>query len=348
MAGPGRVSEPRIRALGLMSGGLDSALAARLLIDQGIEVIGLHLEAPTACRSNVRELAGELGIELVTRPKGEEYVKLLRNPKWGYGRHMNPCVDCRLFMFRIASEYLEPLDARFVFTGEVVGQRPMSQRRASLALVDRESGLAGRILRPLSARLLPETEAEQRGWVDRARLLDISGRGRDTQLALAQKIGLRHHTAPGGGCLLTDPHFSVRLQDLFDHQPEGETRVVDLELLRLGRHVRVRGDLKVILGRDEHENRRLHDYAAEERWVVEPIGFGGPTALVCGAPGAEALEAAAGLIASHSRVVPAGARVRWQAGQAQGERLVPADPGLPGVGAAPPADTFLTTPSGAA
>jgi hypothetical protein len=316
------VTSPRIRALGLLSGGLDSALAAKLLIDQGLEVIGLHLESPTACRSNVHELAGELGIELITRPKGEEYVKLLRRPKWGYGRHMNPCVDCRLFMFRVASEYLEPLEARFVFTGEVVGQRPMSQRRASLALVDRESGLGQRILRPLSARLLPETEPERRGWVDRSQLLAIQGRGRETQLALAAQLGLRHHKAPGGGCLLTDPHFSVRLEDLFAHQPETETRMVDLELLRLGRHVRVGPDLKVILGRDAAENRRLLEYRSASRWVVEPVGFGGPTALVCGAFAAEALEVATGLVVDHARVVPESARVRWQAADSAGERRV--------------------------
>ena len=147
-----------IRAVGLLSGGLDSALAAKLLLDQGIEVIGLHLESPTACRSDVRELAREIKIPLVVRPEGEEYLRLLRHPRWGYGRNMNPCLDCRLFMFRLARPCMEEHGARFLFTGEVAGQRPMSQTRDRMALVDRQSGLEGLILRPLSARLLPETE----------------------------------------------------------------------------------------------------------------------------------------------------------------------------------------------
>src|SRR6059036_273787 len=155
-----------IRALGLMSGGLDSTLASKLLLEQGIDVVGLHLESPTACQTDVRAVARELGIPLIVRSKGEEYVRLLRQPRYGYGRNMNPCIDCRIFMFQLARPSLDEFGARFVFTGEVLGQRPMSQTRGSLDLVERRSGLSGFIVRPLSALKLPETEPERRGWVD--------------------------------------------------------------------------------------------------------------------------------------------------------------------------------------
>ena len=173
----------RVLALGLLSGGLDSALAAALLLEQGLEVVGLHLESPVSCRGDARGLAAELGIPLIVRAKGEEFLQLLRRPRWGYGRHLNPCLDCRVLMLRRAGEVMRETGAGFVFTGEVPGQRPMSQLRDRMRLVDRQSGLEGLVLRPLSARLLPETEPERRGWVDRTRLLAVSGRSRRVQLA---------------------------------------------------------------------------------------------------------------------------------------------------------------------
>lgn len=300
-----------IRAVGLLSGGLDSALAARLLLDQGIDVIGVHLESPTACRSDVRELARELGIRLEVRPKGEEYLRLLRHPKYGYGRNMNPCIDCRLFMFELGRPYLEEHGAHFLFTGEVVGQRPMSQTRAALEMIDRKSGLQGWILRPLSARLLPETEPERHGWVDRERLLAIQGRSRIEQLALAERWGLEHVQSPGGGCLLTDPRFSERLRDLFAHVPEERTTMRDMALLRIGRHARIDADLKIVLGRDADENRRLEEFAAAGRVLVRPVGFGGPHALVCGPADERALAHAAQLIARHAKPPPEDAELEW-------------------------------------
>jgi hypothetical protein len=312
----------RIRALGLLSGGLDSALAAKLLLEQGIEVIGLHLESPTACRSDVRELARELGIPLVVRAKGEAYVRLLRQPRWGYGRNMNPCLDCRLFMFRMAQPCLEEHGAQFLFTGEVVGQRPMSQTRDRMALVDRESGLAGLILRPLSARLLPETEPERRGWVDRSRLLAISGRGRTEQLALAERHGLRNVQSPGGGCLLTDPRFSERVRGLFEDLPAERTTVDDLALLRLGRVFRVSPALRIVIGRDREESLRLAAFESPERWLVEPLDFAGPSALVCGPRDEESLGHAIGLIASHSRAPSPENAVQWRAGDGTRNRTL--------------------------
>lgn len=311
-----------LRAVGLLSGGLDSTLAAKLVLDQGVEVIGLHLTAPTACRTGVAEVAEHLGIRLVTREKGDAFLRLVRNPRFGWGRNMNPCLDCRVFMFGIAREVMDEVGARFVFTGEVTGQRPMSQQRAALDRIDRESGLAGWIVRPLSALGLPETEPEKRGWLDRSKLLGLSGRGRHEQLALAARLGLRHFESPGGGCLLTEPGFARRLRDLFDHADAESTGQSDVELLRLGRHVRVDRGAKVVLGRDAGENARLAAFESERRWRVEPADFKGPTALVCGPRDAATLEAAIALIGRYSdRPSPAG-EVRWWEGGAERRRAL--------------------------
>ena len=301
-----------IRALGLLSGGLDSALAARLLIDQGLEVVGLHLESPTACRSDVREVARELGIALEVRAKGEAYLRLLRDPRHGYGRNMNPCIDCRGFMFGIARRVMDEVGARFVFTGEVAGQRPMSQAKATLAMIDREAGLEGIVLRPLSAQLLPETMPERLGWVDRSRLLGLHGRGRVEQLEMAERYGLTRHESPAGGCLLTDARYSAKLKDLFDHTTADATGLDDVTLLRVGRHFRVDPGLKIVLGRDAEENVRLRGFEGAGRWLVEPHDFSGPVALVCGPRGEEALLQALRLLATYSREIEGGRHARWR------------------------------------
>jgi hypothetical protein len=301
-----------IRALALLSGGLDSALAARLVLDQGVEVVGLHLESPTACRSDVRAVARELGVPLEVREKGSAYLELLRRPRFGYGKNMNPCVDCRIFMFHIGRDVMAQVGARFLVTGEVAGQRPMSQGRNTLGLIEREAGMEGWVLRPLSALLLPETEPERRGWVARARLLGISGRGRLEQLALADRYGLTHHQSPGGGCLLTDRAFSVKLEDLFAHSDGAATGMEEVALLRVGRHFRVRPDLKVVLGRNQAENLRLTEFENGSRWLVEPHGFNGPSALVCGPRGEAELDVALRLIAEYTREPKPDHQVRWR------------------------------------
>ena len=302
----------RIRALGLLSGGLDSALAAALLLEQGLEVVALHLQSPTSGRSDVAAVARDLGIPLEVRDKGEEFLRLLRAPRWGYGRNLNPCVDCRVFMFRRGREALAEFGADFVFTGEVPGQRPMSQLRAQLDLIDRQSGLAGWILRPLAARRLPATEPERRGWVDRARLLAISGRSRQVQLAEAARLGLKHYGSPGGGCRLTDTAFARKLRDLFDHAGAGAVTDTEVGLLALGRHFRLGPGLKVVLGRDAAENGRLAALQGPGRWLVEPEGFTGPSALVCGPHDDASLAQAAGLIARYGRAPLSHHLVRWQ------------------------------------
>lgn len=321
-----------IRAIGLLSGGLDSALAARLIVDQGVEVIGLHLNSPTACRNDVHAVARDLGIPLEIRDKGRAYLELLRHPRWGYGKNMNPCLDCRLFMFQMAQTVMEAQGAHFIFTGEVVGQRPMSQMRSSLRLIDAQSGLDGLIVRPLSARLLEETRPEARGWLDRTRLLGISGRGRSEQLALAERFGLRHYQSPGGGCLLTDTIFSAKLRDLFDHTPEDRTHMDDVELLRVGRHFRMSPELKIVLGRNAEENHRLVSFAGAERWLVEPDGFSGPAALVCGPRDERHVAEAIRFIGRYTRPPHEGLRVRWNDGGATRYRMLESNSDLVQIG----------------
>lgn len=304
-----------VRAVVLLSGGLDSALAAKIVQLEGVEVVGLHLEAPTACRADVRAVAADLGIAVEVREKGEEFLRLLRDPRHGYGRNMNPCVDCRTFMFRRGREYLDELDARFLVTGEVLGQRPMSQTRNAIDLIDKESGMRGLVLRPLSAQLMPPTIAETSGWVRREAMHAISGRGRHTQLALAEGLGVRRFESPGGGCLLTDERFSDKLRDYFAHAPADAMRTDDVALLATGRHVRVTEKLKLVLGRREEENRGLAAWISDARWLVEPEGFHGPSVLMCGPREEHALSHAVEQMIRHVRAPGPHDRVRVRAPQ---------------------------------
>ena len=309
---PGAVASPRrIRALGLLSGGLDSALAVALLLEQGLEVIGLHFESPVAAPAGVDALAAELGIPLLVRDRGEAFLELLRSPRWGYGRNANPCVDCRILSLRLAGEVMREIGADFLFTGEVPGQRPMSQLAHQIRLIERQSGLTGLVLRPLSAKRLPESEPERRGWVDRTRLLAIHGRSRRVQLAEAARRGIVHHEAPGGGCRLTDPGYARRVRDLLAHSPGGfDAR--ELELLAVGRHFRCRPDLKIVVGRNAAENERLAAWADGRHWLIEPLDHAGPSALICGRRDEAALELAATLIVRHTRAGWSAGPLRWR------------------------------------
>jgi len=274
-------------------------------------VIGLHFESPVAAPAGVRELAAELGVPLIVRGRGGAFLDLLRSPRWGYGRHLNPCVDCRILSLRLADEVRREIGADFLFTGEVPGQRPMSQLRHQIRIIEKQSGLTGLILRPLSARLLPETEPEKRGWVDRSRLLALHGRSRRVQLAEAKSRGLVHYDSPAGGCRLTDPGYARRMRDLIEHSPAGlDDR--ELELLAVGRHFRCSPELKIVVGRDAAENVRLAALADERHWLVEPLDHPGPSALVCGRRDEATLELAAALVARHARAGLAAGLVRWR------------------------------------
>lgn len=308
------------KAVALISGGLDSTLAARLMLEQGVELVGLYLSAPWGCcdKTTAMKVAGELGIPFMVIRMSDEYVKVIRNPKYGYGSSMNPCIDCRIYMFHKAKDLMEEVGASFLVTGEVLGQRPMSQMPRSMQIIEKDSGLSRLIVRPLSAKVLPITLAEESGVVDRERLCDITGRSRKPQMELARRFGILDYPNPAGGCLLTDKEFGNRVRDLFEHQEEIDLE--DMELLRFGRHFRVNPDSKLIVGRNEAENRTLEEYLSTGRLLLRP-DFSGPSVLVLGPPNDEVKYLALKTIAHYTKPEkrPEAPRVICQVGVARGE-----------------------------
>ena len=254
-----------MKAIGLLSGGLDSTLAVRVMLEQGIEVVAVKFTSPFCqCDSggccHAAEQARRMGVPLKVFAKGDDYLDVVRHPRHGWGSGMNPCIDCRIFMLLKTKTYMEEIGAAFLFTGEVLGQRPMSQHRRALTLIERESGLEGRIVRPLSAHHLPPTEAESQGWISRGRLLAIQGRSRKPQIALAEGYGISDYPCPAGGCLLTDERFADKLRDLFEHQEH--VAMQDIRLLKVGRHFRS-GMNKIVCGRNAAENSTLRTLVCE-------------------------------------------------------------------------------------
>ena len=288
------------KCVAMISGGLDSALAAKLMLEQGIEVHGLYLSLSWGCceKDTAQACASQLGIPLMVLGVGDAYLDVLRAPKYGYGSGMNPCVDCRIYMFRLAQRYMEEVGASFVITGEVLGQRPMSQMRRPLELIEAESGLEGLLLRPLSAQLLEPTLPELLGVVDRERLLRIAGRSRQEQIALAGAEGITTYSTPAGGCLLTDQQFAKKTRDLFAHEERPTTK--DMELLTIGRHFRIGPRAKIIVGRNELENLLLEGHAEQGYTCIRPA-FPGPAALVAGPWSDEAKRLALVLILQHTK-----------------------------------------------
>jgi tRNA U34 2-thiouridine synthase MnmA/TrmU len=292
--------EKKIRGLGLCSGGLDSILSALILQIQGIEVEWVSFETPFFSAEKARDASLQTGIPLTVRPITEIYLRMLKNPPCGYGQNMNPCLDCHSLMFRLAGEMMAEKRFDFLFSGEVVGQRPMSQTRSSLRYVEKNSGMAGWIVRPLSAKLLEESIPEQKGWIDRDRLLDLSGRSRKPQMALAEKFGVTRYPNPAGGCLLTDIGYSARLKDLFAHQDT--VRENELHLLKYGRHIRLSPSCKLIVGRTQKENGLLLEYR-DLRWdtTLKTHHYPGPTAVIPGYDSGEFIPLAASICAGYSK-----------------------------------------------
>ena len=295
------------KAISLLSGGLDSTLATRLIMEQGVEVVALHFtslfcncsKGGNGCGIQAVRTAGELGLEVMVRVKGMDYLEIVKAPKHGYGRGVNPCLDCRIFMLKEAKKTMDEIGAGFVITGEVLGQRPMSQHRAALRCIEKESGLKDLILRPLSAKHFEPTLPEREGIVDREKLLDITGRSRKTQYELVDTFHLKEFSCPGGGCLLTEPLFAKKLKDLFDHSRD--FTVKDVALLKIGRHFRLSPDTKLIIGRNKEENDRLSALWWAPQTLLAPQGFKGPLGLLSGVASDMHIGIAANIISHYGK-----------------------------------------------
>lgn len=255
----------QVRALVLFSGGLDSLLAAKLLEEQRVEVLCLTFCSQFFGAEEAQKAAAEQGWPLVVIDISQEQIPIVENPKYGYGRNMNPCLDCHGQMVRIAGQLMSEYAADFVATGEVVGERPKSQNRQALQIVEKLSGIKGLVLRPLSAKLLPETLPEKKGLIEREKLLDISGRSRKRQLELAEKYRLKEFLSPAGGCLLTDPAFSAKLKNL--QQWRGRLLSEDIELIKAGR-VFFEEEGLIIIGRNQQENEKIKEKAQESDVII--------------------------------------------------------------------------------
>ncbi|MFC1607098.1 hypothetical protein ACFL47_03920 [Candidatus Latescibacterota bacterium] len=290
----------------LLSGGLDSTLAGKLMIEMGIEVEAFNLVSPF-CKCTPHSLgcsaaakaADQLGIPVHIHASGEEYLEIIKHPRFGRGSGMNPCIDCRIYSFKKAHDYMIEKGADFITTGEVLGERPMSQRRDAMARIEKESGLSGLILRPLSAKLMEPSKPEIDGLVDRNQLLDISGRRRTPQFELAEKLGIRDFLCPAGGCMLTDPEFAPRLSDLLEHEPGFGMR--DANLLKYGRHFRLPSGAKIIVGRTEKDNDAIERFAGDNDVLLMPVEVAGPTVLGRGLTSTEDRATAASFMATYTK-----------------------------------------------
>jgi tRNA-uridine 2-sulfurtransferase len=287
-----------MKALCVFSGGLDSILAVELLRAQDIEVQALFFETPFFFSDKATKSAAHIHVPLKVIDITERHLKIVQSPQHGYGANMNPCIDCHSLMFRIAGEMLEDEAARFVVSGEVLGQRPMSQNRGALDLVARESNLGSLLLRPLSAKHLAPTEPEIQGWVKRDTLLDIKGRSRKPQMALAKKLNIRAYPSPAGGCLLTERAFSRRLKHLFSLSPHPE--IFEIKLLKLGRHFKLGPATKLVVGRSKNENHLLSSVAEGKAVILKPVSVPGPTAVFTGPITPSLLDLALEITVSYS------------------------------------------------
>ncbi|RTZ59796.1 MAG: hypothetical protein DSZ31_03255 [Gammaproteobacteria bacterium] len=329
--------ESKKRAVALFSGGLDSILAVKLVQEQGIEVVGLHIK--TGFHSHevkeklgiletnpVKELAQEINLPLVEVDISDTYHEIIRVPKYGYGKNANPCIDCKIKFLKIAKEFMEREGFDFIVTGEVVNQRPMSQNLPTLRLIEKEAGVQGWVVRPLSAKLLPPSIPELKGWIDREKLLDISGRGRNRQLELAKRFGLKKIPQPSGGCLLTMEEIANRV---FDHLNHNEWDKEIAQLTPIGRHFRLPTGAKVIVARNKEEGMFLRKH--QNRWYLFKPTSKGATAILLKEtpPSEEEVKLVAGLVAKYSKnqpkeveVIHKGQKLRKIIGKPLGEELI--------------------------
>jgi len=290
----------KARALGLCSGGLDSILSALVLKKQGIHVEWITFETPFFSSEKAKAASEKYGISLIVENITPGYLKMLKKPKCGYGKHMNPCLDCHALMFRKAGEFIKNMKFDFAFSGEVLGQRPMSQTKHSLRYVEKNSGLEGYILRPLSALNLPPTISEEKGFVVRSQLLDFKGRSRKQQIELADQLNVTGYPAPAGGCLLTDRGYSRRLKDLFDHQETYTEN--ELNLLKFGRHFHIDKQTKIIVGRTKTDNENILKHIDSERdFLINVKNFPGPVVIISSNCSHDNIILAASICAGYSK-----------------------------------------------
>lgn len=311
------MSKQQRKAVSLISGGLDSMLATKVVMDQGVHVEGINfftgfcVEGHTHAirkkdqkkpkRNNALWVAEQLGIKLHIVDVIDEYKDVLINPKHGYGANLNPCLDCKTFMVQKALQWIEEHDFDFIITGEVMGQRPMSQRKDTMPVIARDSGAGDRLLRPLCALNLPETLPEREGWVKREELYDFSGRSRKPQMALAEEFGFDDYAQPAGGCcFLTDKNYSDKLVDMWQHHSSRDYELDDIMLLKVGRHIRPRGNFKMIVGREEGENKFMEGYRKQFISLFSK-SHSGPLVLIDGEVNDDDLELAASIAARYGQ-----------------------------------------------
>ncbi len=295
------------KALALLSGGLDSTLAVKVMLEQGIQVEALNFTSPfctctgknAGCKSEAVRVAEEFCIPIKVMHKGLDYLEVVRRPCHGYGKGMNPCIDCRIFLLRKAKEYMAESGADFVITGEVLGQRPMSQRRDTLRVIERESGLEGLLLRPLSAQFFEPTIPEREGWIDRSRLLAIKGRSRKDQIQLAEELDVKNYPCPAGGCLLTETSFVPKVRDVFKHSDELNLR--DFRLLKIGRHFRIGERTKVLVGRSEADNNLLEAATQPGETALRWADGSSPLGVVMGRQDSECIPLAAKILLRYTK-----------------------------------------------
>lgn len=286
-------------ALAMVSGGLDSILAAKLVKEQGIEVIGICFKSHFFSEKNALKMTKQIGIPLEVVDFSDKHFEMVKNPKHGHGKNMNPCIDCHAMMMRQCGELLEKFHADFIITGEVLNQRPMSQNRSALDIVKNESGIGRKILRPLCAKNLNPTEMEIEGLIDREVLLDIKGRSRKVQMELAEKWGIVDYPSPAGGCKLTEPNYSIRLRELIAHKQEISKK--ELELLKIGRHFRVSKDAKIISARTEAEGELLKELLTKEDLIFLSRDYTGSIVVIIGEATNEDIEFAAKVSGRYSK-----------------------------------------------
>jgi tRNA-uridine 2-sulfurtransferase len=293
------------KAIALYSGGLDSTLAILQMMKYGVEIeaitflthFGCDATDSSSCGSDPYPAAQKFGFKVKLAHLGQRFVEIVRNPRFGHGKNMNPCIDCRLVMIDEARHYMEMVGADFIITGEVLGQRPMSQRRFAMDLVTRECGLAGKLVRPLSGRLLPPTIPEKEGKIKREWLLDIEGRSRKRQMHLAAEFGLTEYPSPASGCLLTDKRYSDKLRDLLKYKPDADFN--EINLLKIGRHFRLGPKTKLVVGRDEPENKAIESLTLQNDYILEAVDFESPIGILRGEINDEFVGTAASLVARY-------------------------------------------------